>query len=277
MPGKTRTGWAVLLGLSVLVLTAGCAQQPGAAPQDLAAAALADRQWVDLSHPYNQQTLYWPSSPSAFKHGELDYGMTEGGYFYSAYTLGTPEHGGTHIDAPIHFSAGGQTVEALPLEKLIVPVFVIDVTAQAEADRDYLLQVQDIVDFEARYGTIPGGSGVLMRTRWDRYWPDARNYLGDDVPRRTTHLHFPGFSTAAAAFLVRERQVALIGIDTASIDHGPSQDFMAHRVVAAADVAALENLTGLQHLPPTGAWLFALPMKIEGGSGAPVRVVALLP
>jgi len=232
---------------------------------------------VDLSHPYNAQTLYWPSSPSAFEHGELDYGHTEAGYFYSAYTLGTPEHGGTHIDAPIHFHAQGQTVEQIALSQLILPVVVLDVRDQAAQSADYRLSLADISAYEQQYGQIQAGSAVLMFTGWDQFWPDAKTYLGDDTPNRTTHLHFPGFGVPATRFLIEQRGVSLIGVDTASIDHGPSSDFLVHQLVGEANVPGLENLTGLDKLPASGATLIALPMKIEGGSGAPVRVVALLP
>ncbi len=268
----------------LLWIAAGCApleQPPVLAHTEVAAAELSlvlDRvRTVDLSHPYNSHTLYWPSSPSAFEHGELDYGITPGGYFYSAYTLGTPEHGGTHLDAPIHFDAQGKTVEQLTLDQLMLPVVVIDVVPQADNNSDYQLTVADVTAFEAQYGPIAEGSGVLVRTRWDRFWPDAKTYLGDDTPKRTTHLHFPGFGAPAVSYLLAERGVKLIGIDTASIDHGPSREFEVHRIISAANVPALENLTGLQYLPPKGAFLIALPMKVEGGSGAPARVVALVP
>ncbi|MEM9621772.1 MAG: cyclase family protein [Pseudomonadota bacterium] len=262
----------------LVIALAGCVSAPqDSDPQLDPGLDLARYQMLDLSHPYNAETLYWPSSPSAFEHGELEYGTTEEGYFYSAYTLGTPEHGGTHIDAPIHFHADGLTVEQLALEQLILPVVVLDVRAEAAADPDYTLTMDAINAHEAKHGAIVPGSAVLMWTAWDQYWPDALGYLGDDTPDRTTHLHFPGFGVQATEFLLQERQVRLIGLDTASIDHGPSTDFLVHRLTGAAGVPGLENLTGLEQLPPTGATLIALPMKIEGGSGAPVRVVALVP
>jgi len=241
---------------------------------------LTEYRMVDLSHSYGEDTLYWPTSPTAFEKQTLANGITEDGeddYFYSAYTVCTPEHGGTHIDAPIHFAEDGISTEQLALNKLIAPAVVIDVTEQAVADRNYRLSVDDVEKFEEEHGTIAAGSIVLVRTDWSRHWPDAMAYLGDDTPGDASKLQFPGFGADATRLLAEERQVAMIGIDTASIDYGKSQDFIAHRIGAAQGVSNLENLTNLAELPAVGSVILALPMKIEGGSGGPVRVVALVP
>ena len=238
---------------------------------------LSDYRIVDLTHPYNAETIYWPTSPSRFELTELAYGETPGGWFYSAYALCTPEHGGTHFDAPMHFSASGAPVHEVRLEDVIAPAVTIDISAQAAADANYRLTVEDVLDFEARHGQIEARTIVLLRTDWSERWPDAAAYLGDDTPGDATRLSFPGYGEAAARLLVEQRGVAVLGIDTASIDYGPSQDFAVHVLAAASNVGALENLTGLDQLPPTGFTLFALPIKIEGGSGAPVRAVALVP
>lgn len=237
---------------------------------------LQDYRVVDLSHAYGDDTLYWPTSPSAFEKKELAYGETDGGWFYSAYSICTPEHGGTHLDAPLHFSADGMPNDEIPLENLIAPAVVIDVSEQASRDRNYRLGVDDVRAFEERYGRIGPGTIVLVRTGWSRYWPDAAEYLGDDTPGSAENLQFPGFGEDAARLLVTERDVTLLGIDTASIDYGRSKDFAVHRIAAEHDVGGLENLTNLEDVPPTGAIVIALPMKIQGGSGGPVRVVALV-
>jgi kynurenine formamidase len=234
-------------------------------------------QMIDLSHNYGENTLYWPTSPSAFEKQELAYGMSDAGFFYSAYSVCTPEHGGTHLDAPIHFSPDGVSTEKIPLSDLIAPAYVIDVSDQAAADRNYRLTAQDVRDFEAEHGEIAAGSVVLMRTDWSEHWPDAMAYLGDDTPGDASKLQFPGFGAEATRILAEQRKVALLGIDTASVDYGKSQDFIVHRIGAAQGVANLENLTNLKQLPATGAIVLALPMKIEGGSGGPARVVALVP
>ncbi len=230
---------------------------------------------VDLTHSYGADTVYWPSGPAHFELEKLHFGDTPGGFFYSANAFCTPEHGGTHLDAPIHFARDRETAERVPLERLVGPVAVIDVSDRAAADRDYRVTAEDVRAFEAQHGRIAPGTRVLVRTGWSRHWPDAAAYLGHATD--ATKLHFPSYGEEAARLLVEERQVALLGIDTASIDHGPATDFPVHRIAAAANVPGLENVAGLEALPPRGAILIALPMKIEGGSGGPTRVVALVP
>jgi kynurenine formamidase len=238
---------------------------------------LDDYRMVDLSHSYGEDTLYWPTSPTAFQKEELAYGISEGGWFYASYTVCTPEHGGTHLDAPLHFAEGGNSTEKIPLENLIAPAVVIDVSDKAASDRNYRLTATDVRDFESEHGRIVAGTIVLMRTDWSAHWPEAMAYLGDDTPGDASHLQFPGFGAEAAKILAEERKVAMLGVDTASVDYGKSQDFIVHRIGAAQGVANLENLTNLSELPATGAVILALPMKTEGGSGGPVRVVALVP
>ena len=238
---------------------------------------IADYRLVDLSHAYGSDTLYWPTAPSKFEKKELAFGETEGGFFYSAYSVCTPEHGGTHLDAPLHFSADGTPADKIPLEKLVAPAVVIDASDKAASDRNYRLSAVDVRAFEAGHGRIEAGTIVLLRTDWSRHWPDALQYLGDDTPGDASKLEFPGFAEDAARLLVEERGVGFLGLDTASLDYGKSQDFAVHRIVAARNVGGLENLTNLDQLPPTGSLVIALPMKIEGGSGGPVRVIALVP
>ena len=206
----------ILTGLVLAVAHAASAQP-----------AIDLRSWrvVDLTHPFDAGTLYWPTSPSAFELTTLASGMTPGGYFYSSYKLCTPEHGGTHLDAPVHFSKTGVNTADLPLRQLIAPAVVIDVTRQAAADAAYRVTRADIEAFEAAHGRIAPGTIVLARTGWSRYWPDRKRYLGDDTPGDASKLKFPGYGEDAARFLVEQRQVAVLGIDTASIDYGPSTDF----------------------------------------------------
>ncbi|MEO1086244.1 MAG: cyclase family protein [Acidobacteriota bacterium] len=178
--------------------------------------------------------------------------------------------------APIHFAAGKLTADQIPLESLLSPAVVIDVTSQAAVDRDYVLTAEDVTAWEAEHGIIGPGTIVMLRTGWGNKWPDRRAYLGDDTPGDASNLHFPSYGEASARLLV-ERGVAVLGVDTASIDHGPSTDFIAHQIANGADVPGLENVANLDRLPARGAYVIALPMKIGGGSGGPVRIVALLP
>jgi kynurenine formamidase len=264
----------VRLSFALLALAAGrVAAVEGPTPGlDLARAEV-----VDLTHAFDEHTLYWPTAPSRFQLTVLSHGPTPAGYFYSANSFCTPEHGGTHLDAPIHFAAGRRTADQIPVRDLVAPGVVLDVTAKAATDPDYRLTRADVESWERQHGAIPKGAIVLLRTGWSARWPDAKRYLGDDRPGDASHLHFPSYGKEAAQLLVETRQVAALGVDTASIDHGPSQDFAVHQVAAAANVPGLENLAGLEALPPRGAWIVALPMKIARGSGGPLRIVALLP
>jgi kynurenine formamidase len=261
---------SMLLPLLAAVVVARMAAPASTPVFDLARARI-----VDLTHPFDDKTPYWPTAPSGFELKTVHRGTTQDGYFYSAYSFCAPEHGGTHLDAPFHFAEGGFAADAIPLKQLVAPGVVIDVAAKAAADADYRLSVADVEAWERRNGRVPAGAIALVRTGWSSRWPDRKRYLGDDTPGDASRLHFPGLSPEAAALLV-ERRVAALGIDTASLDHGPSKDFAAHRVGAAANVPNLENLAHLDQLPETGAWIVALPMKIGGGSGAPLRALALL-
>jgi kynurenine formamidase len=257
---------------------AGCAAPeerpaPPATGIDLAAARL-----VDLSYAYDETTIYWPTSPSSFDLTELARGAAEGGYFYSAYSFSTPEHGGTHLDAPIHFSETGRTAGEIPIRQLIATGVVIDMSEAASQDPDAQLDLETVRDWESRNGPISEGAIVVLRTGWGRRWAEgAKAYLGDDTPGDASKLHFPGYGEEAARYLVEERKVGALGIDTASIDHGPSKDFAVHRVAAARNVIGLENVARAEELPEKDFWIVALPVKIGKGSGGPVRIVALLP
>ena len=238
---------------------------------------LSNHDFIDLSYAYNEDTIYWPTSPSKFSLKRLAHGQTEAGYFFAANTFATPEHGGTHIDASIHFHAMGRTVDQIPLEQLFLPGVLIDISDKTLHDRNYRLTREDVLLFEATHGQIATGTAVLLRTGWGKFWPDVKAYLGDDTSCDDSNLMFPSFGESAVRLLVEERKVALIGLDAASIDYGPSKDFIVHRIVSEHNVPGIENLANLDKLPATGFMLVALPVKIEGGSGGPVRAVALVP
>lgn len=283
---NNRHGAEILAWVMLSSALAGC--QPGSDAEAGAgrqatvagspsAVDLATAKILDLSYAYDQDTVYWPTSPSTFELEQLAYGPTEGGYFYSANAFSTPEHGGTHLDAPIHFSADRQTSDQIPLRRLIAPGVVIDVSRAAAENRDYLLTPEDVYTWEAEHGTIPEGSIVLLHTGWGAFWPDRAEYLGADTPGDASNLSFPSFGPEAAELLVNDRRVGALGVDTASIDGGRSSDFLVHRIANEADVPGLENVANLDLLPATGAWILALPMKIKGGSGGPVRIAAVVP
>lgn len=235
-------------------------------------------EWVDLTHDYSAETLYWPTSPP-FELTVESRGEAAGGYWYESYSFRTAEHGGTHIDAPVHFAKGRRSVEAIPLDDLIGPACVIDVSARALANADYQVTLDDLEAWEKQHGMLPTGTIVLLRTGYGALWPDAERYLGTSergaaaVPK----LHFPGLHPDAARWLATERRIDALGIDTPSIDFGQSQLFESHRFLFEQNIPAFENVANLDRLPATGAWIIALPMKIRGGSGGPLRIVALLP
>lgn len=233
---------------------------------------------VDLSHDYSKETIYWVTAKE-FELDTVHMGETEQGFYYSANNFSTAEHGGTHIDAPIHFVKGGQTVDEIPLEKLIGPAIKIDVSEKAIQDVDYLIGIEDFVNWEAQQQmVIPEGSIVLLQTGHSTYYPLKEKYLGTDQrgAEAVALLHFPGLSAEAASWLVEKRNINAIGIDTPSIDFGQSQDFKSHVILLSKNIPAFENLTHLDQLPNKDFEVIALPMKIKGGSGAPLRIVAML-
>lgn len=248
------------------------AQDPGSAEVDLARDRL-----VDLSHAFDRRTIYWPTA-QRFKLTKVADGQTEGGWHYAANNFRGAEHGGTHLDAPIHFSRTGNTADEVPLRRLAGPAVTVDVRAAAAADSDYLVSVADLQAFEAANGRIAPRTIVLLRTGWSRFWPDAARYLGtaERGEAAVAKLHFPGLSEEAARFLVDERGIRAVGIDTASIDRGQSTAYEAHRVLAAAQVPVFENVARLGRVPAEDFQVIALPMKIRGGSGGPLRVMAVV-
>lgn len=240
------------------------------------ARALDEKKVIDLTYPFDENTMHWPTA-RPFKLDRVHQGRTPQGFWYASYEYCGSEHVGTHLDAPFHFAEGQWTTEQIPLHRLIGPGVVIDVRVQAEKDPDYRLRVQDITAWEKKHGRIPRGALVLMRSGWGKYWGDRKRYFGTDAPGDVTNLHFPGYSKEAAEFLIKERRINGAGLDTPSIDHGPSRDFVVHRTFGAANVAIFENVANLDRLPPKGATLYAIPMKIKGGTGGPLRIFALLP
>ena len=261
--------WLGLFVWMSLLLATGCGPT---------VVSLPPGQWVDLTHDFSAETIYWPTAQT-FQLKVDSKGMNQKGYWYEANSYSAAEHGGTHIDAPVHFAKGNHSVDQIPIQALAGPAVVIDVSAKAAENRDYQVRVKDLEEFEARHGRIPDGAIVLLNTGFHAYWPDAKKYLGTDQrgAEATLKLHFPGLHPAAATWLVQNRSIRAVGLDTASIDHGQSRLFHSHRVLFKANIPAFENVANLARLPATGAWVIALPMKIKGGSGGPLRIAARVP
>jgi len=255
------------LVLPLAVLLASCATTSN----------LADGRWLDLTHDLAEDSIFWPTS-NGFRHEQVAYGETPGGWFYSSYDLHLSEHGGTHLDAPIHFAAGKHTADKIPLAQLVGPAAVIDVSARALADRDYRASADDLAAWERAHGRIKPGAIVLIHTGYDRFWPDRERYMGtaERGAEAVAKLHFPGIDPALARALV-DRGVAAVGLDTPSLDYGQSKDFMTHRILLGANIPGFENVAGLDQLPANGATVVALPVKIRDGSGGPLRIIARLP
>ena len=239
------------------------------------ATELKAKKIIDLTHSFNEQTIYWPTAKS-FQHEKVSWGKTNAGYFYSSANIAGSEHGGTHLDAPIHFAEKGWTSDQIPVERFVGPVIVIDISSKCADNPDYTLTVGDLEHWEKKNGAIPAESIVLLRTGWGKFWPDKKKYLGNDKPGDATNLHFPAYSKEAAEFLVRHRKIKGAGLDTASLDPGISKDFIVHQILNGSNVYGLENVANLDQLPEKGALLIALPMKIENGTGGPVRIIALI-
>ncbi|RMH36489.1 MAG: cyclase family protein [Nitrospirae bacterium] len=231
---------------------------------------------VDLTYPFDRQTIYWPGNKT-FTWERQHWGMIAEGYWYASGSFAASEHGGTHLDAPIHFAPYGRRVHEIPPDQFIGPAVVIDVRQKVRANPDYAVQVKDLDEWEAQYGRVPKGAVVLALTGWGARWPDRSRYLGTTTPEDPATFHFPGFSPEVVEKLVRHRHIHGIGIDTASIDTGQAQRFPVHRIISEANLYALENVARMEQLPPHGATLLALPMLIRNGTGAPVRILAIVP
>ncbi len=240
--------------------------------------SLGEGRWVDLTHEFSEETLYWPTSDT-FQKDTVFVGHTDEGFYYEAYQICTAEHGGTHLDAPIHFAEDRKRVHELELDQLIGHAIVVDVTGQAAENREYQLSVDDLTDWEQEHGRMPDDSILLVRTGFHQYWPDAEQYLGTAMrgEEALKELSFPGIHPDAARWIVENRNIKAVGIDTASLDYGPSTLFETHQILFEENIPGFENVANLDELPPTGSFVVALPMKIRGGSGAPLRIVAQIP
>lgn len=233
--------------------------------------------WIDLTHSFSEETIYWPTA-GTFKFDAVFEGLTEKGYYYSAYQFCAAEHGGTHLDAPVHFAEGKRTADEIPLDNLIGDAIVIDVSEMALKDKDYLVGVGDFEIWESQHGKIPDSSIILINTGYARFWPDREKYMGTAElgEQAVAKLHFPGLDPQAAEWLVNNRIIKSVGLDTPSIDYGQSTHFESHRTLFASNIPAFENVANLDNLPAIGAYVVALPMKIKGGSGGPLRIAAFV-
>jgi kynurenine formamidase len=224
---------------------------------------------LDLAYAINDKLVPWPGDERCFEV-QNNASVEKNGYFTRSFWM--LEHYGTHLDAPIHFPPGKITLDQIPPTQFFGMATIFDVRSESAADADYLLPPERISEWEVRHGRIPEGAIALLRTGWSSRWPDVRSYRNQDAAGR---MHFPGYSVEAVELLI-ERNVSGIGCDTMSVDCGASDQFAVHRLALGAGLYHLENLSDLSELPEKGAFLVVAPIKLEGGSGGPVRVFALL-
>lgn len=237
-----------------------------------------DLNWIDLTHPYDSTTLYWPNNVKGFEHVTESEGKTALGYYYSSYSICTPEHGGTHLDAPIHFAENMLTVDRLPLSSLTGNAVVIDISPKALANRDYQVSVEDIENWENENGRIPDNTIILFKTGYEQFYPNREKYFGTPKTdlKAIPELHFPGIAPETTLWLVEKRNIKALGLDTPSMDYGQSKEFKTHRILLGRNKPGFENLANLDQLPSKGIYIVALPMKIAKGSGGPLRIIATL-
>lgn len=247
----------------------------------LPAAAMAldfsNGRWIDLTHEFSDQTISHPRG-QPFVHTPSVVGMTRGGFFMSTYNYSGSEHAGTHLDAPVHFHEGGKSIEQIPLEQLIGEVVVIDVKDQVATDREYLVTVDDILTWEKENGSLPDNCIVMFNTGLANVWPDKIKYSGTDKrgSEGVAELRNPGIGADTATFLAKKRKIKAVGIDSTSFDNARQPDRMSHRILLENSILGMENVANLDELPPRGAFVIGLPMKIKGGSGAPLRIIAFV-
>lgn len=239
---------------------------------------LSEGKWIDLTHDFSDKTLYWPTA-NGFKLDTAFNGITPAGFYYEAYNYCAAEHGGTHLDAPVHFAKGKWSADQIPLEKLTGEAVVINVSAKALKDPDYQISVGDVEEWEKTNGKLADDVIVLFETGYGSFYPDAKKYLGTDERGATAvaKLHFPGIHPDLASWFVKNRKIKAVGLDVASVDYGQSKDFKTHQILYEQNIPGFENVANLDKLPVKGAFIVALPMKIKGGSGAPLRIVAIVP
>ncbi|MFA6209300.1 MAG: cyclase family protein [Candidatus Obscuribacterales bacterium] len=223
---------------------------------------------VDLTH------VLGPALPdfhagNAYEYKSL-FSIAKDGYADGQFS--TPEHYGTHIDAPSHFFSDGQTIDQIPATKLILPCLVIDVRKEVAADQDYRLTVEKIEAFEKQHAIAPN-TAVLLLTGWSQRFSKPTEYRN----ARENGMHFPAFSGEAADYLVNKKKVGALGLDTLSADYGQSKNYIVHKTALAKEVLLIENLSNLEQLPASGATLFLGPLRIKSGTGSPARILALVP
>jgi kynurenine formamidase len=239
------------------------------APPSGEAAPRPVRRVVDLTHTMSADFPTFDGKPGIEMRKVFD--LKKDGY--NLYQWQLIEHSGTHLDAPIHFSEAGMTIEQIPADTLVAPLAVVNVADEASKDPDYQLSRSDLAGWERRHGRLPDNCCVAMHAGWARHVVDKAKYVGRDS---SGVMHFPGIDPDATAWLIKERKVAGLAVDTLSLDHGPSKDFKTHILWLPGGRWGLENVAGLDRVPAAGATLVVGLAKVKGATGGPARLFALV-
>ncbi|OWF54448.1 uncharacterized protein LOC110445121 [Mizuhopecten yessoensis] len=229
---------------------------------------------VDLTHELSDTTIYWPGNPS-YNLTELFRGQN-GAFWYEANYIAQAEHGGTHVDAPAHFYEGAWRIHHIPMERLTGPAVIIDVIDKVRNNPDYRVQLNDITGWESDNGQIPDKAAVIMNSGWGYKYPNKTAVFGTETPDVPSTFHFPAWHQDTVMWLINNRHVYMIGVDTPSTDFGQSTDFPTHVLMAKNTVVGLENVANLDKLPVSGSRIFAAVIKIKNGSGGPARIFATI-
>ncbi|HKW17239.1 MAG TPA: cyclase family protein [Terriglobales bacterium] len=256
-----------VLLICLLICNFALGQEPTGATQ-----RITFRSVVDLTHALDETNPAYDQASAPLFRAKTVATIEKDHYFAREICL--PEHFGTHLDAPAHFASGKWTVDQIPPERLIAPLVVIDVKNHVNGNPDYQISTDDISGWEKQHGRIPETAVVIADTGWESRWHSAREYRNADSKGV---MHFPGYSLAAAKLLVEQRNVYALGIDTLSIDYGPSSDYPVHQYTLSHSLYHLENVANLARVPAGSATVISAPMKLAGGSGSPVRIFALVP
>jgi kynurenine formamidase len=273
--GEQMIRSTVLVVLTALCVLVAASRDMDSSPQSskaddlMSGIASGKTRVVDLTYAINDKLVPWPTDKRWFE-AQVNATVEKDGYFTRSFWM--LEHYGTHLDAPIHFPPGTIPVDKIPAKQFFGSGVVIDVREESGKNPDYLLTMGRVEEWEKKHGQIPLGAIVLLRTGWASRWPDVAKYRNQDAKGK---MHFPGFSAEAVKLLLA-RKVNGLGCDTLSVDYGASEDFAVHHLALGAGLFNLENLADLKDVPEAGAFVIVAPIKLEGGSGGPARVFALV-
>jgi kynurenine formamidase len=270
----SKTQYSIINALLILIVFITACRQP--LPKSSLQEVMKNGKWIDLTYSFSSETIYWPNNPTGFKLDTQFNGITPAGFYYSSNAYSTPEHGGTHLDAPVHFAKGKWSVDQVPVSQLAGEAVVVDVSDKTKDNPDYQATQADVEAWEKVNGKIPDDAIVLFKTGWGKFYPDPVKYIGtaEKGEGAVAKLHFPSVHPDLAAWLLANRKIKALGVDTPSVDYGQSKDFKTHQLLYAQNIPGFENIANMEQLPAKGAWVIALPMKIKDGTGAPLRIVA---